>query len=91
MVSKQRKRCETQSLNVQFMNLFLTADLFSVGEEDEVSIKEAIDMIAKALDFKGNIHVSFQHSLIILHPVPMDQFIILTCLCRYGFNSEMLL
>ncbi|GAA6230598.1 GDP-L-fucose synthase-like [Lates japonicus] len=28
----------------------------SVGEEDEVSIKEAVDMIAQALDFKGEIH-----------------------------------
>ncbi|KAM9345625.1 GDP-L-fucose synthase-like [Symphorus nematophorus] len=30
--------------------------ILSVDEEDEVSIKEAVDMIAKALDFKGKIH-----------------------------------
>ena len=29
--------------------------ILSVGEEDEVSIKEAVEMIAKALDFKGKI------------------------------------
>uniref|UniRef100_A0A3B4T3S0 GDP-L-fucose synthase n=1 Tax=Seriola dumerili TaxID=41447 RepID=A0A3B4T3S0_SERDU len=29
--------------------------IVSVGEEDEVSIKEAVDMIAQALDFKGKI------------------------------------
>lgn len=40
---------------------FFTADFISVGEEDEVSIKEAVDMIAEALDFKGKIHVSFLH------------------------------
>lgn len=32
--------------------------LFSVGEEDEVSIKEVEDMIASALEFTGEIHVS---------------------------------
>ncbi|XP_044036397.1 GDP-L-fucose synthase-like isoform X2 [Siniperca chuatsi] len=30
--------------------------ILSVGEEDEVSIKETVDMIAKALDFKGKLH-----------------------------------
>ncbi|XP_068434685.1 GDP-L-fucose synthase-like isoform X2 [Clinocottus analis] len=30
--------------------------ILSVDEEDEVSIKEAVDMIAKALDFKGKLH-----------------------------------
>ncbi|XP_031158318.1 GDP-L-fucose synthase-like [Sander lucioperca] len=30
--------------------------IFSVGEEDEISIKEAMDLITKALDFKGKIH-----------------------------------
>nr|XP_040047385.1 GDP-L-fucose synthase-like [Gasterosteus aculeatus aculeatus] len=30
--------------------------ILSVGEKDEISIKEAVDMIAKALDFKGEIH-----------------------------------
>jgi len=29
-----------------------------VGEEDEVSIQEAVEMIAEALEFKGQIHVS---------------------------------
>ncbi|TKS91827.1 GDP-L-fucose synthase [Collichthys lucidus] len=36
--------------------------ILSVSEEDEVSIKEAVDMITKALDFKGEVHVSFQCS-----------------------------
>ena len=31
----------------------------SVGEEDEVSIKEAAEAVAKALDFKGEVVVSF--------------------------------
>ncbi|TKS91844.1 GDP-L-fucose synthase [Collichthys lucidus] len=30
--------------------------ILSVSEEDEVSIKEAVDMITKALDFKGEVH-----------------------------------
>ncbi|KAI3359975.1 hypothetical protein L3Q82_014306 [Scortum barcoo] len=30
--------------------------ILSVGEEDEVSIKDAVDMIAKALDFNGETH-----------------------------------
>lgn len=35
---------------------------FSVGEEDEVSIKEVVYMIAKAVGFEGKIHVSFHCS-----------------------------
>ncbi|XP_062421957.1 GDP-L-fucose synthase-like [Pungitius pungitius] len=30
--------------------------ILSVGEEDEISIKEAVDMITKAVDFKGEIN-----------------------------------
>ncbi|XP_068575046.1 GDP-L-fucose synthase-like [Cebidichthys violaceus] len=30
--------------------------ILSVGEEDEISIKDAVDMIAEALDFKGKVH-----------------------------------
>ena len=30
-----------------------------MGEEDEVSIKEAADMVVKAMDFSGDIVVSF--------------------------------
>jgi hypothetical protein len=30
-----------------------------VGEEDEVSIKEAADAVLKAMDFKGEVVVSF--------------------------------
>ncbi|XP_029293107.1 GDP-L-fucose synthase-like [Cottoperca gobio] len=30
--------------------------ILSVGGEDEISIKEAVDFIAEALDFKGNMH-----------------------------------
>lgn len=41
---------------------------FSVNEEDEVAIKDAVYMIADALDFKGKIEVSFQCSQGILDP-----------------------
>ena len=34
-------------------------DLFSVGEEDEVSIKEAAEMVIEGMDFKGEVVVSF--------------------------------
>ena len=47
----------------------VTVWFFSVGEEDEISIKDAVEMIAEALDFKGEIKVSFQYSSVILHPV----------------------
>lgn len=40
------------------MHHILLTGLFSVGEEDEVSIKEVEDMIASALEFTGEIHVS---------------------------------
>ena len=33
-----------------------------VGEEDEVSIRQAVEMIAEALEFKGQIEVSFKNS-----------------------------
>ncbi|XP_059896016.1 GDP-L-fucose synthase-like [Gadus macrocephalus] len=33
-----------------------TAPLLCLGEEDEVSIQEAVEMIAEALEFKGQIH-----------------------------------
>ena len=33
-----------------------------MGEEDEVSIQEAVEMIAEALEFKGQIHISIQQS-----------------------------
>ena len=33
--------------------------ILSVGEEDEVSIKEAVEMIVEAMDFKGELTVSF--------------------------------
>ncbi len=53
-----------------------TVDFFSVGEEDEVSVEEAVEMIASGLDLKGEVHPSFEHSQMTLHPVPIDQFII---------------
>ena len=34
-------------------------EFFSVGEEDEVSIKEAADMVVEAMDFKNEVVVSF--------------------------------
>lgn len=36
--------------------------ILSVGEEDEVSIKECVDIIAKALDYKGEIHYDTSQS-----------------------------
>lgn len=33
--------------------------LVAVGEEDEVSIKEAAEAVVEALDFKGEVVVSF--------------------------------
>ena len=33
--------------------------ILSVGEEDEVSIKEAVEMIVEAMGFKGELTVSF--------------------------------
>lgn len=41
---------------------------FSVSEEDEVAIKDAVYMIADALDFKGKIEVSFRCSQVIIDP-----------------------
>lgn len=40
--------------------------VLSVGEEDEVSIKETADMIIKAMDFKGKVIVSFDKLVCIL-------------------------
>ena len=34
-------------------------DFVSVGEEDEVSIKEAAEMVIEGMDFKGEVVVSF--------------------------------
>ena len=34
-------------------------DCFAVGEEDEVSIKEAADAVLEAMEFKGEVVVSF--------------------------------
>ncbi|ETE59824.1 GDP-L-fucose synthase, partial [Ophiophagus hannah] len=36
-----------------------SASSVSVGEEEEVSIREAAECIAKAMDFKGQLLVSF--------------------------------
>ena len=33
--------------------------MHTVGEEDEISIKEAADMVIEAMDFKGEVIVSF--------------------------------
>lgn len=63
---KTHERCETVTICVVHP---FTVVFFSVGEEDEVSIKEAVHMIAHALGFKGKIHVSFQCSRVILCPV----------------------
>ena len=38
-------------------------DLLSVGEEDEVSIKEAAEMVIEGMDFKGEVVVSFWKKL----------------------------
>jgi nucleoside-diphosphate-sugar epimerase len=35
--------------------------ILSVGEEDEVSIKEAVEMIVDAMEFKGELTVSFMY------------------------------
>ena len=32
---------------------------FTVGEEDEISIKEAADLVLEAVGFKGEVTVSF--------------------------------
>lgn len=52
-----RKYCTTTA-PVYSMHHILLTGLFPVGEEDEVSIKEVEDMIASALEFTGEIHVS---------------------------------
>lgn len=39
--------------------MLLLCPLVSVGEEDEVSIKEAAEAVVEALDFKGEVVVSF--------------------------------
>lgn len=57
----QRKDSAAESIwtaPVYSMHHILLTGLFSVGEEDEVSIKEVEDMIASALEFTGEIHVS---------------------------------
>ena len=48
-----------------------STDCFAVGEEDEVSIKEAADAVLEAMEFKGEVVVSF--------PMP---FLYLGC-CRF--------
>lgn len=37
----------------------VTCPLIPVGEEDEVSIKEAAEAVVRALDFQGEVVVSF--------------------------------
>lgn len=37
----------------------VSCPLVPVGEEDEVSIKEAAEAVVQALDFKGEVVVSF--------------------------------
>lgn len=37
--------------------------ILSVGEEDEVSIKDAVEMIVEAMNFKGELTVSFSYKL----------------------------
>lgn len=66
LLLQNTQRCEIVTICVVHP---FTVDFFSVGEEDEVSIKEAVHMIANALGFKGKIHVSFQCSRVILCPV----------------------
>lgn len=63
-----------ESLRSLYLHEFVIVDFFSVGEDDEVSIKEAVDMIAHALGFKGKIHVSSQYSPMILNRVPINRF-----------------
>ena len=36
----------------------------TVGEEDEVSIKDAADMVIEAMDFKGEVVVSFSNKAV---------------------------
>ena len=36
----------------------------TVGEEDEVSIKDAADMVIEAMDFKGEVVVSFTNKAV---------------------------
>ena len=36
--------------------------MFSVAEEDEVSIKEAAELVIEGMDFKGQVVVSLLHS-----------------------------
>lgn len=57
-------RCSTVALFIVCLRLFP----FSVNEEDEVAIKDAVYMIADALDFKGKIEVSFRCSQVIINP-----------------------
>ena len=43
--------------------------ILSVGEEEEVSIKEAVEMIVEAMDFKGELIVSFYKQPIALQNI----------------------
>lgn len=56
--------CFTVALFIVCLRLFP----FSVNEEDEVTIKDAVHMIADTLDFKGKIEVSFRCSQVIVDP-----------------------
>ena len=47
-----------ECLHMSCINCFLLA----VGEEDEVSIKEAAQMVVEGMDFTGPVVVSFVHS-----------------------------
>lgn len=44
--------------------------MFLVGEEDEVSIKQAAEAVVKAMDFQGEVKVSINkrsHHMITIH------------------------
>jgi nucleoside-diphosphate-sugar epimerase len=42
-------------VKIDFIKLSLNIFYLSVGEEDEVSIKEAAETVIKAMDFKGEV------------------------------------
>lgn len=67
----------------------VTVYLFSVGEEEELSIKEAEDLIAKALDFTGKIQVSF-YTFQMMHSVhrPVYHFEMLIGLLTLRYTEQ---
>lgn len=47
------------STRLNFYSVFSFAGLFLVGEEDELSIKEAAELVVEGMQFTGKVEVSF--------------------------------